>query len=331
MIFVSLGVGYNENSVVQSLDMTGNKKLAISQMVNVLKKVQAIQIDDPFSVSVVHNTTIIGEHTHVDSEIEHVIFSESRYINDIPQSGEIYYKAIKNSFSTYVEIDDFLQEPLFGEINQNTFEYLDQFNRQSFKSDTKFISTTTCYPQQPSCQLVSSAIHETIFLTNISRRDRLEKHGETSTESIVTPIHTSKKIGKSKYINDANDYIKIRVPVVLGEYKIELCIEEEILFEEKVIRIKEVTNNIVLTNCHFIPTEFSKSLEDGTCAVLSGMLAIEGHIEQNIKYSAMPSKKSRTRKRRKMMKLHEKIAMELIIQLLQEQAIHVNFNNLKHF
>ena len=31
-----------------------------------------------------------------------------------------------------------------------------------------------------------------------------------------------------------------------------------------------------------------------------------------------------------MMKLHEKIALELIIQLLQEQAIHVNYNNIMH-
>ena len=96
--------------------------------------------------------------------------------------------------------------------------------------------------------------------------------GKTSAKSIIKPIHTSKKRGKSKHINDTNDYIKIRVPVVLGEYNIELCIEEEILFEEKVIRIKEVSNNIVLTNCHFIPTEFSKSLGDGTCAVSKGML-----------------------------------------------------------
>ena len=77
----------------------------------------------------------------------------------------IYYKSIKSPFSTSVEIDDFLREPLFGEINQNTFEYLDQSNTQSLESDTKFITTTTCYPEQPSCHLVSSAIHETIYLT----------------------------------------------------------------------------------------------------------------------------------------------------------------------
>lgn len=328
MTFILLGVEYNGNSVVPILNSTENEKLAIAQLVNVLKKVQAIQPDNPFSLTVVHNSSMIGEHSRIESEIEHVNFSESRFINDIPKSVEIYRKCIKKPFSTFVEIDDFLQEPLFGEINQNTFEFLGQSNTQSFESDTKFITTTTCYPERPSCHLVSSAIHEIIYLTNISRRDRLGKQGETSGQSIVTPIHTSKKIGKSKHINEANDYIKIRVPVVLGEYNIELCIEEEILFEEKVIRVKEVTNHIVLTKCHFIPIGFSKSLGDGTCAVSNGMLAIEGYIEQNIKYSAMPPKKSRNRKRRKIMKLHEKITLELIIQLLQEQAIYVNFNHL---
>lgn len=308
--------------------MTGNKKRAISKMVNALKMVQAIQTDAPFSLSVGHNSPMIGEHTLKESEMEPVNFSQSRIMNDIPQSDIIYCKSIKSPFSTFVEIADFRQEPLFSEINQQTFEFLEQSNTQGFKSDTKFISTTTCYPQQPACHLVSSAIHETIYLTKINRRDGSEKQAEISAKSIVRPIHSPRKIVKSKHINDANDYIKIRVPVILGEYNIEFCIEEEILFEEKVIRIKEVSNRIVLTNCHFIPTGFSTSIGDGTCAASSGMLVIEGHIVQHIKYSAIPVKNSRTRKRRKIMKLHEKITLELIVQLLQEQAIHVNYNHL---
>ena len=44
--------------------------------------------------------------------------------------GNIYNKTIKSPFSTFVEIDDFLHAPLFGEISQNTFEFLDLSNTQ---------------------------------------------------------------------------------------------------------------------------------------------------------------------------------------------------------
>ena len=84
----------------------------------------------------------------------------------ISQCGKIYCKTIKSPFSTIVEIDDFLHAPIFGEISQNTFEFPDPSNKKSFQLDTKFISTSTYYPEQPSCHLVSSAIHELIYLTN---------------------------------------------------------------------------------------------------------------------------------------------------------------------
>ena len=101
----------------------------------------------------------------------------------------------------------------------------------------------------------------------------------------MIPIHPSPKTGESNHANETDDFIKIRVPVIVGEYNIEICIEEEILFEEEVIRINEISKNVVLTNCHFTPTQLSKPLGDGTCTASNGVLSIEGLIVQNIEYS----------------------------------------------
>ena len=128
-----------------------------------------------------------------------------------------------------------------------------------------------------------------------------------------------------------HDFIKIRVPVVIGEYNIEICIEEEVLFEEEVIRIKKVSKNVVLKNCHFTPTQLSKPLGDGTCAASNGLLSIEGLIVQNIEYSAIPDKKKRFMHRKEVVNLNEKITLELMIQLLQEQGIRVNNNDIKDY
>lgn len=89
--------------------------------------------------------------------------------------------------------------------------------------------------------------------------------------------------------------------------------------------IKEISKNIVLTNCHFTPTQLSKPLGDGTCAVSNGVLSIEGFIVQSIEYNTMPRTNTGPDEETEMMMLHEKITLELAIQLLQTQGIHVNY------
>lgn len=78
--------------------------------------------------------------------------------------------------------------------------------------------------------------------------------------------------------------INIRVPVVLGKYNLECSLEEVITFEEKVRRIKKISNKVVLNNCKFVPTKLSPVLDNGTCNAVEGYLFIEGTIHQNIEY-----------------------------------------------
>ena len=351
----------NPGGIELDVENSESKQLGIYRLVNTLKKLQTIHTNNPFELSIEHNSPVIDEVIEVshdgielqtECEFEAMLTSESGYIDnvneeivredtnkieateemdEISQSGKIYCKTIKSPFATFVEIDDFLHAPLFGEISKNTFEFLDPSDKQKFQLDTKFISTSTYYPEQPSCHLVSSAIHEIIYLTKDLHTNGTKKDNHNSSKSIMIPIHSSPKTGESYHANDTHDFIKIRVPVIVGEYNIEICLEEEILFEEEVIRINEVSKNVVLTNCHFTPTQLSKPLGDGTCKASNGVLSIEGLIVQNIEYIVMFDTNKNSLERKEVIHLHEKITLELMVQLLQEQGIRVHYNDLKNY
>ena len=78
-------------------------------------------------------------------------------------------------------------------------------------------------------------------------------------------------------------YVNTRVPVVVGEYNIEVCLDEDVLFEEKIYKVKEISKVVELTNCKFVPTRFAPSPADRGRIALKGKLFIEGNIFQSIR------------------------------------------------
>ena len=76
-----------------------------------------------------------------------------------------YAPLSKSPFSTYVEINDFLHAPIYGENVQNTiFEFLDLNDNLSPQFQTKLLQTISVFPEQPDCRLVSSNINQMISL-----------------------------------------------------------------------------------------------------------------------------------------------------------------------
>ncbi|WP_342515016.1 BC_2427 family protein [Sporosarcina sp. FSL K6-1522] len=299
----------NANELPDTLNE--NRQTAIHQLIHTLKKVQTSK--DAETAPVIDSQT---ESEPIHTSESNAIDTENRNVS--PQSSQIYCKTIQSPFSTVVTLNDFLHAPLFGEVSQNTFAFLDSPDTQSVQVDTTFISTSTYYPAQPSCHLVHSSIHEILYLTNSHSSHPPKK--QLYSKSTVTPIHPSSQTSHSKH---TDDFIKIRVPVVVGEYTIEMCIEEEVVFEEEDIRIKEISKNIILTNCHFTPTQFATPLQDGTCAAATGILSLEGVIEQQIKYTPLLDTNKAPQTKLNTRRLHENITLELIIQLLQEQGVKV--------
>ncbi|MED1568143.1 BC_2427 family protein, partial [Bacillus paramycoides] len=246
---------------------------------------------------------------------------------DTYEQGKVCFMTKKSSFSTHVKIDDFFHAPICSNSVQNTFEFIDLNNKQSPQFDTKLFNTITYYPEQLDCRLVSSEIHEIIFLTDTHTYGMNNK--DEYYKSVVFPLHDSlfKKTGKIN--NTSYDCMHIRVPVVIGEYKIEICLEENIVFEEKVIRVKEISKEVVLTNCKFVPTQISQSLGNGICTVLKGNLFIEGYINQNIEYIAFNDRNGVTIQKKSVTHLNQicqKIVLDLIIHLLQVQQVQVNYD-----
>ncbi|KYD12057.1 BC_2427 family protein [Parageobacillus thermoglucosidasius] len=236
---------------------------------------------------------------------------------------------IKSPFSTFVEIDDFLHPPIFGSTVQNSAEFLDLNNKQTPQSSTKLFNTTTYYPEQPYGHLVCSKIHEMLFFTDTVHTYGLNQKNNHY-ESIVVPVHGS-PFAKIEETNNksyaSHDFIQIRAPVVVGEYKVEICLEDGVVFEEEITRVKEISKEVVLTTCKFVPTQFSPSLNNGICPALKGMLFIEGYIRQNIEYTAASNRNAGQKEpATHLRQLHQKMVLDLIIHLLQVQQVLLSYD-----
>lgn len=263
----------------------------------------------------------------IDSEeMENNNFTDR--VHAIPGSvQEVYCKTKKSPFSTHVEIDDFLHAPICGEVVKNTFDFLDPNNHLTPQFETKLFSTTADYPEQPDCRLVHSKINQITFLMKTDTYDKNNQKSNPS-KSVVVPLHNtqSTKKGETEYLSYTGDFMHIRAPVVVGEYKIEICLEEKIVFEKGIEGVKDISNEVVLTNCRFVPNQFSQSLGNGTCSTLRGNLFIEGYIHQSIEYTASHIGNAVSAQNESLIhsnQMCQNIVLEIIIHLLQAQKIRV--------
>lgn len=246
--------------------------------------------------------------------------------------GQICSITNKSLISTHIEIDDFLHAPICGEVVKNTFDFLDLNNQLTPQFETKLFNTSTDYPEQPDCRLVHSKVNEIIFLM---KNDTYEKNSQTSNPSkaVVVPLHNTQSIKKGETNNHSyasNDVMHIRVPVVVGEYKIEICLEEFIQFDKGIVEVKDISNEVVLTNCRFVPSQFSQSLNNGTCTALKGKLFIEGFINQNIEYTTFQTTNAVPAQDESLIhsnQLCQNIVLELIIHMLQVQKIRIRYDS----
>lgn len=249
----------------------------------------------------------------VDKQEEPFVYP-TEITNDIQsyKQGKVCFMTKKSPFSIHVGIDDFLHEPICGDISQHTFEFLDLNQKQVPEMDTKLFYTTTYYPEEPDCRLIFSNIHEMVFLTTESGRQK----GNLYTTG-VTPLHEK----EMEEEDSRGPHLHVRIPVVLGEYKIEMCLEETVTFNDEVMRIKDISKEIILTNFKLVPSAFSSALPNGTRTVLKGNLWMEGYIAQKIEYTAFHDRNMSPVS--PMTHLSQKIVAELIVHLLQVQKVRV--------
>ncbi|MGE7623076.1 BC_2427 family protein [Viridibacillus sp. NPDC096237] len=270
----------------------------------------------------VHTKSLTESVTDIEEQgIKKTRIEDKKECNVIPPSNleNIYSKENIIPFTIFVEIDDFLRLPISGNIIQQSALFLEGDNQtQQSESHSQFIHTELSYPDPMQYRLVRSTINEIISFTSENEMQYAENR---IYETIANPIHmhSQKKKGKPEC---THNHIEVRVPVVVGEYEIEINMSNQVFFEQEVLGFKEISSNVELRNLKFIPDQSGKSLGNGSCTVSKGKITLEGKILQNFRYSAITNhNENASQQKQKNNRLHQRMALNLTVHLSQIQKI----------
>ncbi|RDI38517.1 hypothetical protein DFR59_11760 [Falsibacillus pallidus] len=227
---------------------------------------------------------------------------------------ESIIRHIKHSipFQGSVEITHFQKCALFaGEIVESS-TFIDTKDKLRPDIHTRFLHVKSLYPEEPYCQLISSEVSELIEIV-----DNPVEIERPSAPVSITLLKSSFNAESEDEIEKREDGISIRVPVVLGEYAIEITLQESIVFKDELKDLLEISNTVKLTECKFLPTEFTPPNEKGWKEAKKGRLFFEGEIEQSINFTDFKYKKKPSR-------LDEKINLNIMLELLQSQVVRAS-------
>ncbi|OPA80189.1 hypothetical protein BVG16_05440 [Paenibacillus selenitireducens] len=79
----------------------------------------------------------------------------------------------------------------------------------------------------------------------------------------------------------------IKVPVVLSEPEVQICVESTIWLDKPALEIKRVLKDVFIDQCRLIATD----IDHETNTVNRGKLFLFGHIRKNIEYAALDHEK----------------------------------------
>ncbi len=231
----------------------------------------------------------------------------------------IYSITVTNPFITIIEIDEFLRPPISGNAIQQSAKFLDSKDRtQQSESQSQFIHTELLYSEPLQFKLVSSTINEMI---SFSSKKEVHPTKHRVYKASVNPIHTHSK-KKNSFSKCKHNHIEVIIPVVIGEYEIDISMSNPVFFEHEIIGIKEVSNQVVLGDCSFIPIQFGKPLSNGTRMVSKAKIALKGDIIQKFTYSAKPNHdENASHQKQKHNHIIQKMDIRLIVLLSQMQKM----------
>jgi len=224
-------------------------------------------------------------------------------------------------FSSYIHIDSFLNNPIYGNKTKQNVQLFDKK-----KDDQQQFTTTTYYQDQPFCKLVRSEIR---LMTDLNKKGIKQNQLIETLPNTFTPIHTGQSVSTESVINlilgDTQIYPKALLPIVLGEYQTEIIIHTTIPFKKGISNIVDVTKEVVLTNCKFLPTDYSLDSNKMKRHVSKGTLFIEGFIDESIEF--IPALNLDQKPPREWIKnicyqIDQVLIIELQLLLLQQQVIN---------
>ncbi|MBP2078008.1 BC_2427 family protein [Oceanobacillus polygoni] len=258
------------------------------------KNTKAIEISNHKDAN--KNTMLTGSNTSTGNQVQH----------------------IKIPFSTYIKVDDFLQQPIFVHTAERSLNFKDQTGMSSdFK--TFQLNTSNYYHEQPYGRLVFSNVDAMMNLNKES--SKVSKKNNNFQQEITKPFkQNSKLLEGHDILSNTFPFAKFLIPVVLGEYDIDIVLEEDTLVDKGIVKILDASTEVVLTNCKLLPTNFNHSSDQVIRTASNGILFVEGFIQESIEY--LPAINWQKLSPREWLKnvyyrVDQKIMVHLKIQLLQ--------------
>ncbi|MEY8351358.1 BC_2427 family protein [Bacillus cereus] len=254
--------------------------------------------------------------------MEENLFSEiEREDNSPPElkEGRLARRmTVRIPFSTIAEVTDFLISPIVSSTNEEVFAFQNEENETFRELDTKLLATVHHYNEQPYCRFISSKLFEKRIFLEFLSENYIKHSGKNQLEqSVWVPIHNLNL--KQKNDKKSSNYVTTKLPVEIGKYKTEFSLEERVIFPEEV-EIKEVSQEIVLTDSKFFTRKLLKAKEHSV-TIEKGKLLVEGYIVQRIEYIVGGSNEKSNESVR--YQLLQKMVLELVVQILQEQEVRV--------
>ncbi len=223
---------------------------------------------------------------------------------------------VKTPFSIISDVTSFIKFPNINVKKQEAFVFRNEKDARGRELDAKLLTTVQHYHGEVNCNLVSSNLHEKRVLLEFSNQ-KVKGHMEENwvdTSSWI-PIHSI--ILEKEDEADVNNYITGKLPIEIGRYKGEISLQKKVVFKEKVIGIKDVSQEIILTKKEFLLPKIIKKGHNPSI-IEKGSLLVEGYIFQCIEFISEQSTSHE-----KIYQLMQNIVLELTIQLLQEQEVRV--------
>ncbi|PEL51663.1 BC_2427 family protein [Bacillus toyonensis] len=225
-------------------------------------------------------------------------------------------KVVKTPFSIISDVTSFIKFPNMNVKNQEVFVFRNQKDERGRELDTKLLTTVQHYQGEVNCNLVSSNLYEKRVLLELSNQ-KIKSNMEENwvgTSSWI-PIHGI--ILDKEDEGGVNNYIPAKLPIEIGKYKGEINLREKVVFKEKVIEIKEVSQEIILTKKEFLLPKIIRK-GNNPSKIEKGSLLVEGYIFQCIEFIS-----ERSTPHDNAYQLIQNLVLELTVQLLQEQVVWV--------
>ncbi|MCU4787401.1 hypothetical protein OCF11_23835 [Bacillus cereus] len=253
---------------------------------------------------------------NIHDNLNRKVKKEEELISKSGIGSSVHSMIVKSPFSIISEVSNFKRSPNVNEKSQEKFEFRNEENTGCHELEAKLLSTVHHYYGEVYCSLVSSNLHEKRVLLEypIHQAKGTIEDDEIET-ALWVPIH-SMKLDMEKE-EELNNYITAKLPVEIGKYKTEIGIRETVVFKEKIIGIKEVSQEIVLTKNEIL---LPPKIKTGQNSVIDGKgsLLVEGYIFQRIEYIIEENTSCEN-----VYQLMQNIVLELVVQVLQEQEVRV--------